>query len=798
MKKFTFLMSLFLSVGAMTTSAQTSSDLLDRTSWSVTTSGECTDGSTGHAAAIIDGSNSTYWHSNWGGNDASGDASKTLPQFFVVDLGSEQTFKSILYTPRSGATGANGTATTFKVYVSNTAFQTVDNSHTASAIVTALGDANLTGTFDYTGLGTQPTMAATSSTNLTGRYVMFVVTGSAGQDPGKWASCAEFNLSTASYTNTFHYILEGNEVGTITKDVYDPINNAPSFADYLLNGTVTKNEGKDNDYNVVVTTPFAYTATYDASTAKWYAIDIHNNQANYLWTAGDDGTISVTTPVKGTSTGLTDSYRWAFVGDFTNGFKLYNKATGKTVVLGTDGVSLSDSEGDLFKVSASTASNKANGFCLYKVSGTYLNHQGTSIKTWTSTDEGSTIHVQDANLYATTFAAPYANYDDSNAPEGAIGANSYLTIADNLSAFKSAYTAATAAGATIDQVNALKTINDNIAAATTTTIEAGKYYRLCNKQNNKWLCVRSTNNAQMTTDASANKLASSVVTFDNAETGRFRMKIEGKTFGKYVRDNAAITLEGDDSNSKGSYVVAHVGTDFTFYDMASNNAHSYLHCNNNNGAGNVVGWLADNSTPSHWYVVPATEAEITMNTVGSNTYATAYLPFPVSEVSGAKAYVGTLSADKTTLDMTHIETIPANTGVVLEGTADKATLTIGEATAISGTNALTGSNLDVTIADNGQSNYLVLGASESTIGFYTPASTVTKLAANKAYINASDVTTTGSALKLNFGGDATGIHTIAVDANNGFNAPVFDLSGRRVVAPVKGGVYIQNGKKFIK
>jgi hypothetical protein len=35
--------------------------------------------------------------------------------------------------------------------------------------------------------------------------------------------------------------------------------------------------------------------------------------------------------------------------------------------------------------------------------------------------------------------------------------------------------------------------------------------------------------------------------------------------------------------------------------------------------------------------------------------------------------------------------------------------------------------------------------------------------------------------------------------NNGVNvnAPIYDLSGRRVMNAVKGGIYIQNGKKFI-
>ena len=794
MKKITFLMSLLLSAGAMTASAQ----VLDRTGWTATTSGECNDGASGHAAAIIDGNTGTYWHSNYGGGNASGDATQTLPQFFVIDMGSSQTFKSLIYVPR--ANKDNGTATTFKLYVSDTPFQTVDSEHSASAIVSALGDATFEGSFDYTGTGSQPTMVASSETNMTGRYVMFVITASTGQNPNKFGSCAEFNLAQNSYNYTFHYIMNGTELGTITKTVYDPINDAPQFKDYLVNSSVTKNSDSETDYTVQCTTLFAYTSTFDASTAKWYAIDIHNNQANKLWNSGEDASsIALSTIVKGTSTGLTDAYRWTFVGDPTNGFKLYNKATGKAAVLSST-LSLTDAESaDIFKITASTASNKANGFCLYKEEGHYLNDNGAgAVATWTATDEGSTMHVQDADSYTTAYAATFVNYDDSNAPEGAIGANSYLANADNLSAFKTAYAAATATSATVDQVNALKTINDQIATATTTTVEAGKYYRLCNKQNNKWLCVRSTDNAQMTTDANASKLASSVVTFDNAETGRFRMKVEGKTFGKYVRDNAAITLEADNSNSKGSYVVSHVGTDFTFYDMASNNAHSYLHCNNNNGAGNVVGWLADGSTPSHWYVVPATDVEIAMSTVGSNSYATAYLPFPVSEVNGAEAYIGTLSTDKSTLDMTKIESIPANTGVVLEGTADKATLTIGNATAISGTNALTGSNVDVTIASDGQSSYLVLGASDNTIGFYTPSSTVTKLTANKAYINASDVTTT-AALKLNFGGNnATGINTIAVDGTNGFNAPVYDLSGRRVATPVKGGVYIQNGKKYIK
>lgn len=135
MKKITFMLSLLMSMGAMTTSAQ----VLTRTGWKVTTSGECDDNVSGHAAAIIDGNNSTYWHSRYkNGGNGSGDATYALPQFFVIDLGQETSFKTIGYVPRPGLD--NGTATSFKLYVNNTGFESVSGSKNAASIVNALGD----------------------------------------------------------------------------------------------------------------------------------------------------------------------------------------------------------------------------------------------------------------------------------------------------------------------------------------------------------------------------------------------------------------------------------------------------------------------------------------------------------------------------------------------------------------------------------------------------------------------------------------------------------------------------------
>ena len=582
--------------------------------------------------------------------------------------------------------------------------------------------------------------------------------------------------------------------------------------------------------NLAENLPFVKSENFDK--AKWYLMDMHCNDSgnpdvnsgrkHYMWTyVAADQDVKLPQTVMNYETEITDNMLWCFVGDAVNGFKIYNKAAGSTLTLRKASIGNNDAAGNTASVMSTiddhnkfklypTTEGIANGFC-FKLDGDdyYVNTQQTNPKDWNTkvlrgwnkTDGGSTCRVFAPNKFVADAARPYNNLyvKASELPAGAIGTNSYLEEGNNLETFKAQYAAATAEDYTTEQVKALaetmKKVND--AAANETTVKAGKYYRLYNAQDKKFLCVRATNNAQMTTDASMGKAVSSVVTFADAETGRFRMMVEGKTFGKRIQDNKAITLEEDNSGAKGSYAVAHTGTTFTFYDYASNvSDRSYLHCNNVWGAGNVVGWDAQGViSPSYWHVIEATDVEIDMTAQGDKKYASAYLPFGVSNVVGATAYTGALNAEKNAIDMTATTAVPANTGFVLVGTENKATLTIGTADAISGTNALTGSNFNTALTDATRANYLVFGVNAGTVGFYAPSSSVPSIPANKAYINASAVA--GSAIALNFGNTVTGINAATI--NNGENnAPIYDLSGRRVWAPVKGGLYIQNGKKLVK
>lgn len=194
------------------------------------------------------------------------------------------------------------------------------------------------------------------------------------------------------------------------------------------------------------------------------------------------------------------------------------------------------------------------------------------------------------------------------------------------------------------------------------------------------------------------------------------------------------------------------------------------------------GWDDGNAT---WKVFEIESVEIPLNAAGDAYYATTYLPFSVSAAEGAELYTGELNGNVMNLTKSHTG-VAAEQGIVLvgESSATKAVLTIGEGKA-------TGSGLVGTLTPKTveASSVLTLGKSGSEVGFF--AFTGTQIGANKAYITKP---AGASAVMINFG-EVTGIENAV--APEAANAPLYDLSGRRVVKAVKGGLYIQNGKKFI-
>lgn len=591
-----------------------------------------------------------------------------------------------------------------------------------------------------------------------------------------------------SYTINYHYNVNGHEVLLVSGVKYGK-GATPSAAVYpclTINGydkeTIT--ESGDITVNCTMNLPMQ-ASTVEAP--KYYAVNMHTGTRK--WVANEDGTISCLDVANALTEGLPANNQWAFIGtDLLDNFKIYNKATGKYLKsTGSDAATLTDdvNEATSFKVKATRIQNMTNGFCISR-GDTYLNYQSNSIKTWSDNDQGSTCTIFTPESFPLNYAKLFID-----APQGTIGGPAYLEDATNFGNLQKAYNNLKAE-ASDDNIAALVNINKAIANSEVGTQITEGYYRLVNRKDNKFLHIIEGNTI-MNTQADKAKAVGSVVYFKKAnEEGKFNLMIEGKYLGT-VATSQNINL-GDDSN-KGTYTVTSNNFITKIQEVSTDDQadYHYLHVN----GGNAVGWEASDGAPaSHWYAIPATDIEVAMKDAEGKKFASVYLPFDVNAVNGAEAYVGTFNDDKTALNMNKVEGVPAGKGFVLVGSADKATLSIGTANAAV-TSDLQGTNTVIALDDASRANYLVFGKDKDSnaVGFYAPSASVASIPANKAYLETSALST--AAIALNFNGTATGVNTVVL-GENGVNAPVFDLSGRRVVAPVKGGVYIQNGKKFIK
>lgn len=272
----------------------------------------------------------------------------------------------------------------------------------------------------------------------------------------------------------------------------------------------------------------------------------------------------------------------------------------------------------------------------------------------------------------------------------------------------------------------------------------------------------------------------------NANTGTYITNIQNAVDGA-SKPNPSLT---DYSN----------GYKFTFTLKNETNGNCNVIDGNNNklnaeADGRINYWT--NDANAGWYIFKATDIEVALHELGDASYASLYLPYSISAVSNAEAYVANNSAVNNTLVMqtTSDGGFAANQGVVLvsDTKASTATLTLGEN---SNTSLLSGTNQPITLTDETRANYLVFGPKDgatNTVGFWTPATTLTSIAANRAFYQSES----GQAVALVFNGSVIeGINNVA-DVKNNANAPIYDLMGRRVNNTMKHGVYIQNGKKMI-
>ena len=177
------------------------------------------------------------------------------------------------------------------------------------------------------------------------------------------------------------------------------------------------------------------------------------------------------------------------------------------------------------------------------------------------------------------------------------------------------------------------------------------------------------------------------------------------------------------------------------------------------------------------------------NINGVSHIATFSAPFATIIPAGVKAYYVSAKGTEATMTAIDAKVIPANQGVILTSeSGDAATMVpaAGETAATITGNQLghsAGADKSLTAGEG-----YILGTGTEGTAFYPCKAG--SLPINKAYLLGNGE----SAIAMNFGNAVTGINTIAAPASA--KAPIFDLSGRRVVKATKG-LYIQNGKKVI-
>ena len=580
-------------------------------------------------------------------------------------------------------------------------------------------------------------------------------------------------------------------------------------------GTIPADVASNIDVDLTIDLPFETAADYNSVT-KWYYLKFHADSKHPLYYPGDESVLLTDkTAVDATNK---DAYTWAFIGNPFDGFKVVNKAAGadKALVASANGAIVSTGTDNVFKFTTST--HATNGFYIQCTTGDYkdrFNRQGGKVVYWTGADAGSTFMVEERDM--TGAAELQALIDQVNAFVGAGVANGttvgYITQA-SVKDVTVALTAAnnelanpdrTAATVAAAQVALQAAVN----GAQTIQPEEGKFYIVksampnTDGRSNQKMYVNNTGAMQFNNQNAA--ALENVFQFVSDGAGKFYLKsVERGTFmntakGHGQGQETAVAQAQADAKT---IAIANMGRENVVSLIPTGGAMMHAQA----VGSQVVGWdNLENAGASAWIIEEVNIADFTHQVaVSAAGYSTLVLGYNAEIPTGVKAYTVS-AANSSYMTMEEVEgVLPAGQAVVIEAEEGSYNFNYtAETPATVETNLLQGTMFNTLFTETG----LVLakpadeGETVFPVGFYkaTMNKTVGETPAwqnnaFKAYLPGSVVSSNVNALRFNFGGETTAIDAVEVE---NANAPIYDLSGRRVLTTVKGGVYIQNGKKFI-
>ncbi len=643
-----------------------------------------------------------------------------------------------------------------------------------------------------------------------------------------------------SYTVTYVVKDAGNNVlftsapvGT-TKDA--KITTLPE--EFQMAGFYTYNE-VDVTISAVGNTNVEFTATpkaeplvqYTADTSSPYYYNL-NIRSKYL-VYNSEATGEVT--LQDNSEPFNADASWAFIGEPYAGFKVINQTKGASnfltytsVVTGGNG-GADGSNNNIQFVAAEDFTNQywlidknSNGIVLRMKENPaiYFHHQNItgssgylrtcSVTEWGSVhnDPGSTIEaVSDedvllalydalsSNNYGTTIGSYYSTDEEMtvSAIKDILSEVAEVVENENTSQYGSAY-------------EKLLNVSENLAIVAP---EPG-FYRVRNVATEGYLTATAVTGYTSEEDAvMANGTIDSPATIIELREidGQLYLMNQGAFFNWVVSDKSAGSgkawVRTDTYDKYVNWMPGTASGQIAFaicYGNGAGSNASYLkkgiYTANENQA--VVGGDDYTVDAAQWIFEEVTDVEIPLVNLDGTGYATTYLPFPVSQIDGAKPYLVSVENGWAVLKEIDGDQIPAGTPVVLVGEdSETALCTIGEAEGANITeedvNVLSGIYFAQPVE-----GYVLSFNDEEVVGFYLLESEAA-LGANHAYIpyatvhpedqNGEEVK--GFALSL---GLQNAIEKLVAEQADG---TVYNLAGQRVQKAVKG-IFIKNGKKLVK
>lgn len=199
--------------------------------------------------------------------------------------------------------------------------------------------------------------------------------------------------------------------------------------------------------------------------------------------------------------------------------------------------------------------------------------------------------------------------------------------------------------------------------------------------------------------------------------------------------------------------------------------------------------LSTSESDSHLFLEEATKFTLNTDDLG---YISFFAPTAVKVPAGVEVYSGNINAQNSVITFNKVNTqqIPANTAVLLRKVTGKGSFEvekIASTTSTIGNNSLKG--YTVSSSDHLSNAYGLTVENNKLV--FKPLTQGVRAFRAVIYSN----TAAGAPAYYPTAFTPEGIQGVTVDDNQ---AEVFDLAGRRVEAPVKGQVYVKNGKKFIQ